>query len=150
MATPGRGSGEGALTIGHVAVTAVVAEGRFWQCPGMWHVFRRLWLGALLTMALALGQVPAMGYAVGKPMHTAAATHMDGMASARCHACDRMADLDDGAVCSLPCSKAGPALPVVASALTTWIVLRFVPMPWSHLPDGRTVPPEPYPPKAFA
>jgi hypothetical protein len=136
--------------IGHVGVTAVAAEGRFWQAQIMRHSFRRACLFILLIVALTVGQVPIVGHA-GSMSHDAVATmDMAAPTSARCDACDRMVALDDGAACSLPCTSVGPALPVVASSLTTWIGLRFAPIAWSPLLDGRTIPPEPGPPRAFA
>ena len=150
MAAPDRGPGEGASMIGHVGVTAVAAGGGFWQSPIMRHGFRRAWLFALLIVALTVGQMPAVGHAGSMLPDAMATMEMAGPASAPCDACDRMADLDDGAGCNLPCSNAAPALPIVASAVRTRTGHRFAPMPWSPLPVGRTIPPEPDPPRAFA
>jgi hypothetical protein len=107
-------------------------------------------LFGLLIVALTFGQIPAVGHAGSMPSDAAATMEMAGPASAPCDACDPMADLDDGAGCNLPCSSAGPALPIAASAVTTRTGHRFAPMPWSSLADGRTVPPEPDPPRALA
>ena len=136
--------------VGHVGATAVVASGGIWQSLIMRYGFRRAWLFALLIVALTVGQVPSVGHAGSMPPNASAGMDMDGSASPPCDACDHMADLDNGAGCSLPCWNAGPALPVVASPMTAWLGHRFAPMPGSRLPDGRTIPPEPDPPRAFA
>ena len=136
--------------IRHDCLTTVAVGGLFWQASSMRHEFRRACLFILLIVALTVGQVPMVGQ-VGGMSHDAMATmDMAAPTSAPCDACDRMAELDDGTACTLPCSIAGPALPAVASRLMTRVGNCFAPIAWPRLPDGRTIPPEPDPPRAFA
>ena len=136
--------------IGHVGVTVIAVGAGFWQSSMMRHGFKRACLFVLLVVALTVGQVPAAGHAGTMAPDAEATMAMDGSASAPCDTCDCMADPDDGAACALPCPNAGPALPVAAPPLQTRIGLCFAPVAWSRLPDGRTIPPEPDPPRAFA
>ncbi len=136
--------------IGHIDVTAVAASGDFWQPSIMLHFFQRACLYVLLIVALTVGQVPMVGHAGSNSFDAAATMDVAASAAAPCDACDRMAGLDFGTACSLPCSNTGPALPAVVSPIKNWIGLRFVPVPWSRLLHGRTIPPEPDPPRAFA
>ncbi|MGE3289802.1 MAG: hypothetical protein AB7I59_02565 [Geminicoccaceae bacterium] len=115
----------------------------------MVRAFCRLWLCALLIVALAAGQVPMSAHAMAKPTHAAASVgQMDGHAPAPCDMCDRTLGLDGGGICDQLCSSAGPALPV-AFQVRIKIGHAFAPITWPTLPDGRTIPPEPDPPRAF-